>query len=49
MFFIGKLSHDAAILAVLIPAETPVGDGLRADILEAAQDRILLRDLKSLP
>jgi hypothetical protein len=45
--FIGEFSDDAAILAILIPAETPVRDGFRADVLEAAKYRIFFRDLKS--
>lgn len=45
--FIGEFSDDAAILAILIPAETPVRDGFRADVLEAAKNRVLFRDLES--
>jgi hypothetical protein len=48
-FFVGEFSHDAAILTVLIPAEAAVRDGFRADVLKAAKNRILLRDLKSFP
>jgi hypothetical protein len=44
--FIREFSDHAAILAVLIPAETPVRDRFRADVLKAAKNRILLRDLK---
>jgi hypothetical protein len=47
--FIGEFSNDAAILAVLIPAETPVWNGLRTDVLEAAKNRVLLWNLKSFP
>jgi hypothetical protein len=47
--FVGEFSDDAAILTVLIPAETPVRDGFRADVLKAAKNRILLGDLKSFP
>jgi len=45
--FIGEFSDDAAILAILIPAKTTVGDGFRADVLKAAKNRIFLGDLKS--
>jgi hypothetical protein len=45
--FIREFSYNAAILAILIPAETPVRNGFRTDVLEAAKNRIFLRDLKS--
>jgi hypothetical protein len=45
--FIREFSHDAAILAILIPAETPVWNGFRTDVLKAAKNRIFFRDLKS--
>jgi hypothetical protein len=45
--FIGEFPDDAAILAILIPAETAVRDGFRADVLKAAKNRIFLGDLKS--
>jgi hypothetical protein len=45
-FFIGEFSDHAAILAVLVPTETPVRDRFRADVLKAAKNRILLRDLE---
>jgi hypothetical protein len=45
--FIGELSDHAAILAILIPAETAVRDGFRADVLKAAKNRVLFRDLES--
>ena len=44
--FIGEFSDDAAILAILIPAETAVRDGFRADVLKAAKNRVLFRDLE---
>jgi hypothetical protein len=47
--FIRKLSNDAAILAILIPAESAVGDGFRTEVLKAAKNRILLGNLKRLP
>jgi hypothetical protein len=47
--FIGELSDHAAILAVLVPAESSVGDRFRADVLKAAENRILFGDLKRLP
>ena len=47
--FIGELTGNAAILAILIPAESSVGDCLGADVLKAAKNRVLLRDLKGLP
>jgi hypothetical protein len=46
---IRQLSNDAAILAVLVPAETPVRDGFRTNVLKASKDRILLGDLENLP
>ena len=45
---IGKLAGDAAILAILIPAEAPVGDGFRADKLKTAQQRVAFRHLELL-
>ena len=44
-----QLPDDAAILAILIPAETSIGNGFGADVLEAAQNRVLLWNLKWLP
>ena len=41
-----EFSDHAAILAVLIPAETSVRDGLRADVLEAAKNGVLLGNLE---
>ena len=46
--FIGKFADDAAVLAILIPAEASIGNGFRADVLEAAEDGVLLGDLESL-
>ena len=37
LVIIGKLAGDAAILTILIPAETAIGDGFRTDELEAAE------------
>jgi len=45
---VGQFAFDTAILAILIPAEAAIGDGLRADELEAAQERILLGDIERL-
>src|SRR5712691_9785906 len=45
---VGQLAIDAAILAFLIPAKPSVRNGVRADELEAAQDRVLFRDLEHL-
>ena len=42
---IGQLASDAAILAFLIPAEAAIRNCFRADELEAAQERVLLRHL----
>jgi hypothetical protein len=36
-------------LAILVPAETPVRDRFRADVLEAAENGVLFGDLKRLP
>jgi hypothetical protein len=47
-FFIGQFSGHAAILAILIPAEPPVRDGFRADVLKASKNRIFLGDLERL-
>jgi hypothetical protein len=46
---IGEFPDDAAILAILIPAEAPVRDSFRANVLETAQNRILFGDLKRFP
>jgi hypothetical protein len=46
---VDQFARDAAILAILIPAETSVGNGFRADVLEAAQDRILFGNFERLP
>src|SRR5260370_35683345 len=46
---VGKLAHDAAILAVLIPAEPAIGDRFRANVLKTPQDGVFLRDLEFLP
>ena len=42
--FVLQLAIHTAILAVLIPAEPAVGDSVRADKLETAQDGIFFRD-----
>jgi len=47
--FIGEFADDAAILAVLIPAKTPVRDSLRTYVLKAAKNRILFGNLKGFP
>jgi len=49
LIVVRQLRRDAAILAILIPAETPVGNRLRADELKAAQDGIFLRHLEFSP
>ncbi len=46
---VGKLAHDAAILAFLIPAKPAIGHSLRANVLKAAKHGVLLRDLEFLP
>jgi hypothetical protein len=46
--FIGKFSSHAAVLAILVPAKTAVRNRFRADVLKAAEDRILLGNLKGL-
>ena len=43
---IGKLTGDTAILAILVPAEAAVGDGLRADELKATEQGVALGDLE---
>jgi hypothetical protein len=43
---IGKLAGDAAILAILIPAETAVRNRLRTDELKTTEERVALRDLE---
>ena len=48
LVFIAELAYDAAILAVLIPAEAAVGNSFRADVLKAAKNRVLLGNLKRL-
>ena len=45
----GALTHinrDSAVLAVLIPAEGTVGDSLRGEVLQTAQDGIVLRNFE---
>jgi hypothetical protein len=44
-----QLAIDAAILALLIPAESPVWNRLRTDELEAAQERVPFGHEKRLP
>jgi hypothetical protein len=41
-----ELTPNPAILALLIPAEAPIGNGLWADELETAQQGVALRHLK---
>src|SRR5580693_3911131 len=48
LIVIGQLAGNAAILAILIPAKTAVGNRFRADELEASEKRIALRHLKLL-
>jgi hypothetical protein len=47
-FFIIQFPGHAAILAILIPAESSVGDGFRADVLKTTKNRIFLGDLERL-
>lgn len=46
---VGKLTDDAAVLAILIPTKTAIGDGFGTDELKAAEQRIALRDLELFP
>jgi hypothetical protein len=46
LVLIRQFAGHAAILAILVPAETSVGNGFRADVLETAENRILLGDLE---
>ena len=46
LVLIGKLTGDAAVLAILIPAETAVRNSFRADELEAAEQGVALGDLE---
>jgi hypothetical protein len=48
LIIVGKLTGDAAVLAILIPAESAVRNGLGADELETAKQRVALRDLEFL-
>lgn len=49
LVIVHQLADHAAILAILIPAEAPVGNRFRADVLKAPEYGVLLRDLESLP
>ena len=49
LLFIRQLPDDAAILAILIPAEAAIGNRFRADVLEAAQNRVFFGNLKRFP
>jgi hypothetical protein len=49
LVIIGKLAGDAAVLAILIPAKAAIGDGFRADELEAAEQGIALGNMELLP
>jgi hypothetical protein len=46
---IRQLADNPAILAFLVPAEAPIRHRLRAQVLEAAKNGVLLRNLKLLP
>jgi len=46
---IRQLAGHPAILAILIPAEAPIRNSLRADKLKTPQKRVPLRDLKLFP
>jgi hypothetical protein len=48
LVLVRQFAGHAAILAILIPAETSVGNGFRADVLKTAENRILLGDLEGL-
>jgi len=45
---IGELAGNPAILALLVPAEAPVGDRFGTDELKAAQQRVPFWDLEFL-
>ena len=45
---VGELAGNTAILALLIPAETPVRNRLGTDKLETTQQRVPFRDLEFL-
>jgi len=49
LVFVRKFADHAAILAILVPAETPIGDCFRADVLEATENGVLFGDLERLP
>jgi hypothetical protein len=49
LVLVGEFCDHAAVLAVLIPAETPVRNGFRADVLKTTKNRIFLRNLEFLP
>jgi len=47
--FIRQFSDHAAILAILVPAETPVRDGFGADVLKGPKNSVLFGDFKRFP
>ena len=47
LVLVGELGRHTAVLAILIPAEPAVGDRLRTQKLEAAQERIFFRNFDS--
>jgi hypothetical protein len=47
--FVCEFADDATILAVLVPAESPVRNRFRADVLKAAENRVFFRNLESFP
>jgi uncharacterized C2H2 Zn-finger protein len=47
--FVGQLAHDAAVLAVLIPAKPSVWNRFRADVLKCPQNGVFFRDIKRFP
>jgi hypothetical protein len=48
LIIIGKLTGDAAVLAILIPAETAIRNSFGADELEATEQGIALRNMELL-
>jgi hypothetical protein len=48
LVIVGKLTGDAAVLTILIPAEAAVRNCFRTDELKAAQQRVAFRDLEFL-
>ena len=49
LLIIGQLAAYAAILAILVPAESPIRNRFRADKLKTTQQRVAFRHLKFFP